>query len=751
MTYNTVFRFRFILMNGAAFAALLVPSTVIAQQTQENIQLETIVVQGDQNLQNGNQDGSAQAAETGTGPVNGYVAMKSTTGSKTDTSITEIPQSVSVIGREEMDDQKAQKIDEALRYTAGVQTQPFGTDPDTDWFYIRGFEARGTGLFLDGMPLYSYSFGAFQIDPFLLERVEVLKGPTSVLYGGSNPGGIVNLVSKRPNGETFNYLEAGLNNWGNAYFALDSGGLAGDNNEWSYRVTGRVAGGDQFTDYSEDLRGALLPQITYTPDDATKFTAYAYVAGLDEVRNGGSFLPYYGTVRRNLNGFRIDRKTFYGEPDLDNQDRTQFMVGYEFEHELESLTLSQSARYGWEQGSQTGPYGYGYTTGAVPDFGNGLQPDATNRLYRIGFDEEHVVNTFTTDTRAEFSAHTGPLSHSILAGVDYKYYNIDQVQASGGATPIDVENPVYGAPQGAPSVYLDQDLTNHQVGIYLQDQVRFGDGWLLTLNGRQDFVETTSESPVALSFSPSYESSDRALSGRAGLAYEFENGLTPYVSAATFFNPVFDANFVTGGDDKPFEPEKGRQFEGGIKYAPTADALITASVFHIIRENVVVPFATVAFPFGSEQLGEVTSTGFEIEGKANITDNLKVLAAFTAFDLEITKDTRPAYVGNTPFLIPEITGSLWLDYGITDGTFEGVSFGAGMRYLGDSWADNENTLKVPDVVLFDAVIRYDRDNWGVALNASNVFDEEYVSGCQGVNVCSYGEARKVTLSAHYKW
>jgi iron complex outermembrane receptor protein len=680
------------------------------------------------------------------------VAGRSTTGSKTDTPITAIPQSVSVIGRDELDDRKVVKVDEALLYTAGVSAQSFGPDPDTDWFFIRGFQATQTGVFLDGLPLYSYGFGGFQIDPFLLERVEVLKGPASVLYGGSNPGGIINLVSKRPQKVPFGYIETGINNWGNAYLGFDYNNVD-STGAWSYRFTGRVAGGNQYTDFSEDLRGVIAPQITYHASAATKFTLYGIYAALDQVHVGGGFLPYVGTVVNAPFG-KINRQAFYGEPSIDNQDRTQLLLGYEFEHAFDTWKIYQNARFGHMTGSQIGPYGFGYYSAVDAPFGNRLDPvPPGNLLYRIGFQEKSNVDTFVIDNRAIRTFETGFLGHSLMLGLDYKYFNIDHVQASGGATPISITNPVYGAPQGPASVYLDQDLTQHQIGIYAQDQVRFGDGWLVTLNGRYDYVDAKSVSAPGLAFSPTYNTDDSALSGRAGLAYEFANGLTPYVSAATFFNPIFDANPAVGaGPAEPFKPEEGYQFEAGIKYKPAfMDALVTASVFQIVKENVLNPAPTAANPFGQQQLGEVTSTGFEIEGKANITENLKVLATFTAFDLETTKDTRPTYVDKTPIIVPEVTASLWVDYTISEGAFKGLGLGGGMRYMGSSWVDPENTLKVPAATVLDAALRYQRDNWGVALNVANLLDENYVKSCQGYSGCGYGESRTVTLSAHVKW
>jgi iron complex outermembrane receptor protein len=717
------------LYGAAAFAQAAPPA---------NIRLDTITVEG--------------PAETATAPVSGYVATRSATGSKTNTPITAIPQAVSVLGREELDDRKALQVDEALRYAAGVSAQAFGTDPDTEWVYIRGFQATQTGLFMDGLQLFAYGFGAFQVDPFLLERVEVLKGPASVLYGGSNPGGIVNMVSKRPNGQNFGYVEAGINNWGNAYVGIDAG-LSDKQGVWSTRLTGRLSGGDLSSDHSEDFRGVIMPQISYQPNGATRFTAYGSYAALDQVRVGGSFLPYVGTVVNAPFG-RIRRDAFYGEPAIDNQQRTQAMIGYEFQHQFANdWSFSQNLRYGVMKGSQIGPYGYGYARPDAP-FGDGFQPLAPDyQLYRLGFQERSRVRTLTLDNRIDGKLVTGPLEHSLLFGVDYKYFNIDHTQASGGGTPISVTNPVYGAPQGPSFVYLNQDLKHHQLGFYAQDQIRFGDGWLVTLNGRYDYVDKKSVSPAGLLFSPTYEKQEASWSGRAGLAYEFANGLTPYVSAATFFTPVFDAvPNLAGGAGQPFRPEEGRQFEAGVKYKPTfMDALFTASFFDIVKQNVVNPAPTAINPFAQQQLGEVRSRGFEFEAKANITKDLKLLASFTAFDLKTTRDTRPELVGRTPIIVPETTASAWLDYTVPDGAFKGLGLAAGIRYLGRSYASADNMLKVPAATLVDAAIRYRIGDWSLALNVNNLFDKTYVKSCNGQSGCFYGDARTVTVSANYRW
>ncbi|KAA3530772.1 TonB-dependent siderophore receptor [Agrobacterium tumefaciens] len=715
---------------GTAAILLMAPLVGHAQQTTV---LREITVEG-------------QGAENATGPVRGYVAKKSATGSKTETETKDIPQSVSVVGRKEMDDRGVvTKIDEVLRYTPGVTAEPFGTDPDTDWFYIRGFQATQTGVFLDGLNLFSYGFGGFQMDAYGLERVEVLKGPASVLYGGANPGGIVQMVRKRPQDEPVRETEIGINNFGNAFFGFDLGDKVDGEGVWKYRVTGKVSGGDNYTDYSEDLRGFIMPQITFEPDAQTSATLYGYFSALDQVHVGNGFLPYVGTVVDAPFG-KLDRKAFYGEPDIDNGRVYQSMVGYEVSHEFDNgWKISQNARYGHLYKHETGPYAGGWANTDA----NG-QPilDATTNDYmltRFGYDGLSKVDSFGVDNRVEGQFDTGAVSHSLLFGLDYKYYKLDQVQACCGSNAIGALNPVYGSTQGTNFVYANNVVTQQQIGIYAQDQLRFGDGWLVTLNGRYDYVDT--ELNNRLPAGVSRRSNDDALSGRAGLAYEFDNGLTPYVSAATFFNPLID----TLADGSSAVPEEGHQFEAGIKYEPTFfDGSITASVFKLVKDNAIVSY-TAGGVTTSGQFGQVESTGFELEAKANLTDNWKTIASYSYTDLDITKDANPNLIGKSPWIVPAHTASLWVDYAFTDDTFEGLSIGGGVRYQGKSWADAANTLRVPDAAVFDAAIRYEKNDWTASVNVANVFDKEYVKSCAGVSVCGWGDSRTITFKLSKKW
>lgn len=722
---------RFHLRSGLAgsVAALAIVAPSFAQDA-DVTQLQRIVVEG---------QGGEGSEQGGVGPVEGVVAKTSRVGAKTATPLHEIPQSVSVIGREEIDDQGAQKVDEALRYTAGVFTQPFGPDSDTNWIFIRGFQATATGAYMDGLQLFSYGFGGFYVDSFGLERIEVLKGPASVLYGGSNPGGVVNYVSKRPEFSRTRHVETGINDAGNAYLGFDIGDFS-DN--VAMRMTGRIAGGDTYSDNQDGWRGIISPSITWKRDEQTSLTLLGNYTHVDENHNGGSFLPYEGTVVDRIfdgvNYGRIDRNANFTETSVDLYERQQASIGYEFEHTMDNdWTVRSLARLGVANIDEVSVYPDGWA-------------DATS-LNRINFGHDTTSTTFLIDNQIEGTVATGPAEHRILAGIDYKYYNIDQVQSSalfGTTPPIDAFNPAYGAALTDRVSYLNQDLTQQQLGFYLQDQIRFGGGWLATLNGRYDHGWLEAHD-MATFYSPDQDMiqtrSDGRLSGRAGLAYEFANGVTPYASVATFFNPIIgtDAN----GD--LFEPEEGVQFEAGVKYVPTfMDGLFTFSVFDLTRRN--VPSNVTAFT--QLQTGEVRSRGFEAEAKVNITEQFKVTAALTAYDIEITEDEDASLIGNTPFIVPEVMASLSADYTFRgDAWYDGVSIGGGVRYLGSSWADNANTLKVPDATLVDLKVGYERENWGVDLNVTNLFDETYVSSCQTAVTCSYGEGRSFKLRAHATW
>lgn len=715
MTSKEEKQFKRALVCGTALLGMFLPFVAVAQDSATR--LDEIRVE----------QGGESAAETGIEPVKGVVAKSSRTGSKTATAIKDIPQSVSVVGREQMAMQSPQKIDEALRYVPGVNPSTFGTDSDTDWIFLRGFQADQTGIFLDGLSFYQTGFGTFLMDPFFLERIEVVKGPSSALYGGGNPGGFINYVSKRP-GERHRFVETGVNSFGNGYVAVDIGDEVND--VLSYRVNGKLSGGGWETDKASDFRGAIAPSFKWQPDDTTSLTVLSSLSRTDLVHTSTGFLPYVGTVVPNAAGHKIPRDFFYGDKDIEQYDRTQAMVGYEFSHTFDNnWTVRQNLRYGTVSLQEDGLYG------------NGALSGTTLSRYRWAHDTH--VNTFTVDNQLEGKIDAGGLEHTLLLGADYRWYRHGASTDYQGATGIDILNPVYGGAYGPPKLGPETKTTLNQFGVYAQDQIRFGDGWLMTLNGRYDLVSTKLDTSNT-------ERDDNEFTGRAAVAYEFAGGVTPYLSYSTSFSPTTSDN----GQGALLAPETAKQWEAGIKYAPTSfDGLFSIAYFDITRQN--IPTQVSLAPLLTETIGEARVKGVELSAQANLTNGLKVIGGVAYLDAEVASAYGPssdfAQAGTTPIQIPDLTASLWLDYAFQGDQLEGVSVGAGVRYIGESWADRVNTLKVPSATVVDAAIRYEKDNWAVALNVANLFDKDYVATCQGAGACGYGAGRTFMLKASTSW
>jgi iron complex outermembrane recepter protein len=675
--------------------------------------------------------------ETPRGPVHGYVANRSASGTKTNTPIMQTPQSVSVIGAEQIRDQKPNKLDEVLRYSAGVRAGTFGADTRNDWWLIRGFKSDDIGLFLDGLQLFYTSYASWKLQPFNMERVEVLRGPSAVLYGGSSPSGIVNVISKMPPAEPIRYIEAGVNNFGNAYVGFDVGGPVAtqpDKGKLFYRFVGQVQNGGTQVDFIPDNNYFIAPSVTWKPDADTTFTVLASASRQDT--RGINFLPYQGTVTNAPFG-KIPTSFFVGDPTVDKFTREQEMLGYQLERNLtDDVTFRQNARFAHVDVTYRG-----YVGSVWADIN-------TATLGRYNWYAKDTANQANLDNQLEYRFGTGPVQHTMLFGVDLKGYQIDDYQAFGfGVPPISVFNPAYGAAEvplpTAP--FRNFLITQKQAGTYLQDQMKLGN-FTLVLSGRNDWVETTQAARDTGALVGQRD--DSRFSGRAGLIYNFDNGIAPYVSYATSYNPIIGLN----ASNQLFLPETGKQAEIGVKVAPKGfDGYFTVSAFDLVRQNVVTTTAAGIVPVLQNQTGEVTSRGIELEAVANLTRELKLIGAFTSYHLFTSKDLDPSLVGKMPTNTPQTLVSGWADYTFKDGPLAGFGFGGGVRYVGSSWADTANTLEVPSVVLGDLALHYEWQNWRTAINVINLTDKIYVASCASDASCFYGDRRRVTASVSYKW
>lgn len=687
---------------------------LVKTQANSSIELDEINVEGT--------GGGDQAG------FSGYSARRSSSSMKGSASPLETPQAVSSVGAQQITDQGARTVMEALRYSPGVRAEGNGNDVRNDWFRIRGFISQVNSYFLDGLQLQSSTtFATWRVNPYLLERIDILRGPSSALYGAANPGGLVNMISKFPEFRTGGEAVASIDEYGNAWAGVDAQGQnEAGSVAWRVVATGNV--GDTEVKQIMNDQFALMPSVTFKPTDDTTITAYASLS--KSKTRTQNFLPYEGSVIKAPFG-RIPRDLFISDPDLDTFKRTQVTAGYEAEHRFnDQVTFRQNLRYAHLALDSIGLGGGGY----VGDPADGI-------LARGNSITTPKLGLFNIDNQLEWKFDTGPLAHTFLFGVDYKRFDLNDEAGYAAGPSLDLLDPVYVNPGRVQTRYDDSETLQRQAGVYVQDRIKI-DRLNIVLSGRYDDVRATREDNLT---SVTTKSKSDAFSGRAGAIYTFDNGFAPYATIARSFLPLTGVDGLTGA---PLKPETGLQYETGVKFAPPSwgGSMLTANVFDLTREN----FATSDGRVFNRQIGQARSRGFELEAVGQITPELKMIASYTKFDFKI-KEGNPIEIGKVTTATPEQFGGLWLDYTQLTGPLQGLSAGVGVRYVGGSYANNINTLKVPDVTLFDAAIRYKKDQFGVALNVSNIGDKRYVAACSGMNSCFYGAGRRATLTASYAW
>jgi iron complex outermembrane receptor protein len=685
------------------------------------------------------------------GSMEGYNATHSQIATKTSTSLLETSQSVSVVTRQQMDDQGSQTVSQAMRYTPGVLTNPYGATHRYDYVAMRGFnDGSVDNIYLDGLKSMgdSGTYSTMQVDPYFLERVDILKGPSSVLYGRSSPGGLVALTSKKPLYEPYHQVQATVGTQGQRGVGFDFSGPVDEDKRIAYRLTGLVDKSDTQFDHVEEKRYALAPTVSIDFSEDTSLTLQAYLQHDPEGGYHGG-VPASGTLHKR-NGQRISEHFFDGEPGIDGYSRDQQSFGYQFEHRFNDVfTARQNFRYLDSKVKNDQVYAYNWTT------------PTSNELTRYYSGGDERLHAFIVDNMLQAEFFTGPAKHTTLLGVDYQRRKTVVDWTSGSVAPLDGFNPVYG--NSAISYYSPTSYLRRleQTGVYAQDLIEL-DKWRFSLGLRQDWVETSDENRLAETGRPAgTEISDKRtkLTGRAGVLYLFDNGIAPYLSYSESFNP----NSYADSDGNPLAPTDGTQWEAGIKYQPPGtDNLFTASVFRIDQENLASKLPQENF---YRPIGAVRSQGLELEAHMQLTDNFKVLGSYTLTDIEYSKSmistlsTATNVIenkGNSPTQAPKHMASLWGDYAFNSGALDGLRLGAGVRYVGYSWADAENTMKVPSYTLFDASVGYDLSKVGikgvdVRVNANNLTNESYVASCASLSFCYLGEERNVSATVSYNF
>ena len=678
---------------------------------------------------------AAAPQESAWGPAPTIAAKRTATATKTDTPIEKTPQSVSVVTSEEMEIRQPASVKEALGYTPGVVVSNRGASNTYDFVSIRGFTSVGLSQnnYLDGLKLQGNFYNDAVVDPYFLERVELMRGPVSVLYGKSNPGGIISMVSKRPTTEPLHEIQFQVGTDNLYQTGFDFSDSLDDNGEFSYRLTGLAHSSDEQQKGAERQRYAIAPSFTWRPDDKTNFTFLSYFQNEPETGYYG-WLPKEGTVQRLPNGKRIGSDFNEGASN-NTYSRNEKMVGYSFEHGFnDTFTVRQNLRFVEMKTAQKSVYG------------TGIQADGHTLNRSTVVDNERLQN-FSVDTQLQSKFATGEMDHTLLTGVDFMRMRNDINAAFGSAPAIDLYNSY------SPEDFVFGDAVPYQLnetkqtGIYVQDQAEW-DKWVFTLGGRYDWSQ---QGTTVRADGGSIERNDHQFTWRGGVNYLFDNGITPYVSYSQSFEPnAFD---LYSKPRMAFAPSKGEQYEAGVKYVPKdMPIVITGAVYQLTKTNTLTTSpddATLQVPSG-----EVRSRGVELEAKAAVNANINLTASYTYIDAEYTKDTN--LKGNAVEQVPRNMGSLWGDYTFNDGPLSGLTIGTGGRFIGSSYGDPANTFKVGSAAVMDAVVKYDLARFGlagssVAVNVNNLLDREYVSSCFQTYGCFWGAERQVTATATFRF
>lgn len=720
MTVISPMRARMILL---ATSTILSPVAALAQNTA--VTLPTIEIEADAPDQNTTRDS--------------YVDELPKTATKSSIPVLEIPQSISTVTRRQLDDQNPQSVKDALNYSAGVLSTP-DTTSRYDSLFMRGYGGFGTSTrivdFLDGLRLpRGQGFALPSIDAFLIDHIDVLRGPSAVMYGQTSPGGMVNQISRAPSDVSYNEARIEYGSQNRVQTGLTSQGSLDKTGQWQYSITGIARrAGTRYDDVNEE-RLAVSPAVTWQPTTDTSVTVQAYYQDDPEGGYFNSIYPkflapeqYQGALARDFN---------IGDPTYESYDRQQYGFGYHFDHRInDTVSIRSATRY----------------SALDLDF-QGIQMAGTltagGLLPRQATKSTENVDGVSSDNSAQFTFATGALKHTTVAGIDFQRSVSEWKYQVGTAPSLSVTNPQYGVAFGPFATYIDNRQTLQQTGLYLQDQVTFG-GWHTLVGARYDW--TQQETLKRLS-STTDDQSSHSPSYRAGLLYEFDNGLAPYVSYSTSFEPTVGVDAAKN----PFDPTKAKQWEAGLKFEPRdMNALFTVSAFHIVQENVLTP-DPVNTNFQVQE-GEIRSRGIELEARGQATENLELIAAATLINTEVTQSTTASNIGKRPQAAPKYYGSAWANYHFSQGMLDGLAVGGGLRFVGSSFADSANAVKADGYVLVDAALSYPlgRVNSSLngaeaTLNVTNLFDKEYYSSCSSNYYCQYGNGAQFLLGLRYKW
>lgn len=665
----------------------------------------------------------AAAADAPRTDEDSIVVTAATTGSKTDTALVELPQPIKVITSEQYLSQGAISISDTVKYAAGVLANPYGRDTRVDGFNVRGLDAL---QFRDGMrDIFSY-YASITSDPYNFSRVEILRGPASVLFGQGSIGGLVNLVSKTPDFTTRGELNL-------VYGSYDRKEAMGDVNvaladNLAVRFVGRVRDADTYVDHVPDDRVMFAPSIRWQPTPDTDIV----LTGLyqeDDTGSTSQFLPIVGTfMPNNVAGEQLDRYTFVGKAGWDRYDGRSLQGGGSITHRFsDNVKLSLKARYIDSDLEYNTHYADSYTNPQDPFSVYGTD----GRTIALTADASDArMNVFSTDNNVQFNFNTGAnIEHKLLVGIDYSWNKVSKRYA-GGYELVDLYDIDYDALATYDPTGPFTSDSQKQLGVYVQDQIRFYDRVSVVLGARRDRVTGSSGQK------------DNATTFRAGIIGEIGAGISPFFSYTESFLPV--AGRIDNGDGSygdAYKPQTGTQYEAGVKWQPAPSTLVTATVFKIKERNRVLYLAAG----GTEQSGVLNTKGFEIEASHTLPGNFELLANYGYSKLKSETNTSLDYM-------PRHTASLWSTktFGLADEAQ--LRLGGGVVYSGKSVSTSSLwSIVTPSRTTVDALAEITWQDWRFALNATNLLNKKFYASCLARGDCFMGAPRNVMGTVGFRF
>lgn len=642
----------------------------------------------------------------------GYLVPAASTATRTDTPLRDIPQSIQVIPRQVIEDQQATSIEAVLNNSASVT---FLGDVDSQGlnFAVRGFD--DAPLLRDGFRLIGFAGSGSATSPEVtnLERVEVLKGPASVLFGQAEPGGLVNLVSKQPLSEPYYNLQL---QGGNREISpsVDLSGPLSEDGRVLYRLNALYRHEDSVRDYDSTFdRFFVAPTVSWAISNSTDLSVnLEYIDDNDPAD--------FGTVLSGDGDTVIPDDRVINNPD-DTIAKEYLSVGYTFAHRF-SDNWQLRNRFSFISDE------FDYSVIDLPFFFD----DTTGTLTRGFVDRDSDDDFYSLYTSLQGEFNTGSIEHTLLFGVDVSRtegLSITRFSPTPEFTTfLDVFNPDYSTPQPDSEsipIAFGSDIKTNRLGIYVQDQIDLLDNLILAAGLRYDTVDRESTNLLTNLETDQF---DDAVTPRIGLVYQPTEPISLYANYAQSFNP----NGGTDAQGEAFDPQEGEGFEVGVRAELIENRLAaTLAYFNITKSNVLVADPDV--PFASIATGKQRSQGIDFDIIGEILPGWNIVASYAYIDAEITEDTTTDIVGNRLIGIPEHSASLWTTYQIQSGELEGLGFGLGFNFVDERQGDLANNFAVDSYFTTNAAVFYRQDNWRLGLNIDNLFDINYIASVDGFN------------------